>query len=365
LKKTKSVTLTITHQCNLDCIYCYEKNKNNERMSFDTAKKIIDAEMNKNDGTDKVQIDFFGGEPFIAFELFKKVYDYLKKNNWKKDWKCLITTNGTLLTDERKQWLIHEKEKVTCGLSLDGTKEIHDYNRSNSYDKIDLDFFKKVYPNQPVKMTVSPEKLDKLAEGIIDIHEKGFLVTANLAEGVDWINTRNLEILNRELKKLIDYYLTHPECEVCSMLKMGVEFLQSGDLEVIPKYCGSGTHMFTYDTDGKCYPCQFFMPLSVGKKRALQSKDVDFPENIKVEKLDEKCQQCCIKAMCPTCLGINYFNTNNFFQKNEAYCNLIKIQFRATAYLKYLQWKRGMYQLSDTQEYYLLSGIKLIQEELF
>ena len=78
---------------------------------------------------------------------------------------------------------------------------MHNINRSNSYDDIDLDFFLEMYPAQDVKMTISKDTLPNLAEGVIELHHKGFLVSCNLAYQIDWSAEENVEILNRELNK--------------------------------------------------------------------------------------------------------------------------------------------------------------------
>ena len=72
IREQKTVSLTLTEDCNLNCIYCYEKHNKNRVMSIDTAKEILDKELTVEDGTKEVYIDLFGGEPFLEFELIKK-----------------------------------------------------------------------------------------------------------------------------------------------------------------------------------------------------------------------------------------------------------------------------------------------------
>lgn len=71
-------------------------------------------------------------------------------------------------------------------------------------------------------MTVSRETLPALADGVIDLHRKGFIVSCNLAYDIDWSSHENEKILERELDKLIEFYLANPEIEPCSMLEMGI-----------------------------------------------------------------------------------------------------------------------------------------------
>lgn len=137
-------------------------------MSFETAKEIIVKEMYAQNKFDMICVDFMGGEPFLQFQLMKDILQFLKDNSWSKKWFCFTTTNGTLVHGEVQQWLLDNKDSMEALLSLDGTREMHNTNRSNSYDRIDIDFFRKTSPY--VKMTISDKTLPHIAQGIIDLH---------------------------------------------------------------------------------------------------------------------------------------------------------------------------------------------------
>ena len=359
----RSVTLTLTNRCNLNCAYCYESGKNNNSMSFDIAKTIIDSETSQQDDS-MIIFELFGGEPFLEFNLIKEIYGYIETKNL-KNWLMFATTNGTLIHNEIQAWLIKHKKHFVCGLSLDGTAEMHNINRSNSFEKIDLDFFYKHYPNQHVKMTISPQTLPNLFEGVVFVHNKGFRISCNLAFGIDWSNPQNAQCLETELKKLIDYYLNNPDIEPCSIL--GINFDQLGyqsNGQTIRKWCGTGTHMHTYDVDGKCYPCQFFMPISAGAERARELGSISFDEQIPIQKLDKKCQSCAIANACPTCYGSNYVSNGDIYLKDDNYCRLTKLTLRARSYFRAKQWEMGQIKLSDEKELALLRAILLIQSEI-
>ena len=185
--ETKTIMLMLTEHCNLNCRYCYEKNKSLKTMTYKTAVDILTTELKMDDGFEQCEIQFFGGEPFIEFDLIKKICDFLWKNKWDKRFYCFATTNGTILTDDMKVWLKEHKDEFICALSLDGNKKAHDVNRCNSYDKIDKDFFKNTWPFQPAKMTISPDSLPFLADSVIELHSSGWVFDNNLAYGVDLI----------------------------------------------------------------------------------------------------------------------------------------------------------------------------------
>lgn len=132
------------------------------------------------------------------------------------------------------------------------------------------------------------------------------MFTHRILHEIDWSAPENVGILTRELDKLIDYYLIHPEIEPCSMLEMAIGCVEEGS-EVAIRYCGAGQHMKTYDVDGKNYPCQYFMPLSVGAEKAQIAQRMIFPEDtFSKALLDEKCRDCIIQVCCPNCFGANY-----------------------------------------------------------
>ncbi len=190
IEKRRSVTLVVTHKCNLRCLYCYEHEKTDKNMSFEIATKSIEKYMLMEDGHNAVVFEFFGGEPLLAFPLIVDTVEWFHKRNWTKNHLFFITTNGTLLTDEIKNWLITNKHCVKAGISLDGNKQAHDINRCNSYDTVinNIPFFLENYPDQPVKMTISAESIPYVADSIIDLEEKRIPFTANIVFENIWGN---------------------------------------------------------------------------------------------------------------------------------------------------------------------------------
>ncbi|MBO5060517.1 MAG: 4Fe-4S cluster-binding domain-containing protein [Clostridia bacterium] len=354
---TKIVNLTLTNKCNLSCTYCYEHNKEAQSMTFETAKKIIDREMSANDGSNFMCLYYFGGEPYLEFELIKKIHAYMQSRQWEKGWFGFSTTNGTLVHGEIQEWLKENSSSMEVYLSLDGDREMQNINRSNSYDMIDLEFFKKEFPF--AKMTVSKETLPKLAKGAIELHEKGFQVSANLGYGVKW-SDESLEVLAQQLKILMDYYLAHPEIKVANILDLAIMDMQPG--AAVPKrFCGVGPMMKSYDIDGEVYPCHAFAPLCIGKELAEKAKKIDFSCPVDPRNLDEKCRNCPVVGVCPTCYGINMGMSGNIYHICDDHCKMMKIQFLANAMFKYRQYEMGLLELNEQEECRLLQNIKAVQ----
>ena len=142
----KRIMLLVTENCNLKCRYCYERQKNAKKMKFETARFILDNALQKYSPEEPVVIELFGGEAFANFPLIREIDDYLQQQYSHLNIKYETTTNGTLVHGEIKDWLYNRKDKFFIALSLDGTKEMHDFNRrtvnnTGSFDKIDIDFF--------------------------------------------------------------------------------------------------------------------------------------------------------------------------------------------------------------------------------
>lgn len=361
---SKSITLVLTHQCNLRCTYCYEKHKDNNTMPLELAKEIVDRELTMDDGTTEVEIDLFGGEPLLEFDTIKALVEYADAKDYPKDYIFFITTNGTLLDEDRKKWLAAHTDSLQLGLSLDGDKYMQDINRCNSFDKLDLEFFAKTYPEQGVKMTVSTKTLPHLARGVIFCHDAGFDVSCNLAYGIDWSSEENKSIFERELMTLINYYLDHPEVKPCAMLDVDrlISMTLVDDKNL--RYCGAGYAMKAYDYDGIFYPCQHFLPISIGKEQALSSLEIDFKEYvIQEEVMPDECKRCVMRNICPTCYGENFSATGNIHSRDMNLCPLFKIQFKALAFFAAERFRLDRYHGMDKMDVALILKSALVINE--
>lgn len=317
------LSIVLTHNCNLNCSYCYEKQKSSRQITIDRAKEIVCQYLN---GTDypEVEIDLFGGEPFLRFDLIKELCEWTWNQKWKAKYIFFTTTNGTLVHGEIKEWLRRHKTQFWCGLSLDGRPETHNRNRSNSFDKIDIDFFKECWPEQTIKMTISKEGMETLADDIIYLHSLGFDVTGtNFAEGIDWSDEQYLKIAFEQMEKLCVYYIEHPNIKPSPLINMRIARCE--EEKVFSKWCGCGEHMAVYDTDGKKYPCTFFTPMTFSKEQLDSLKNIDFtnPDNF----IDKECfENCYLEPVCNCCYGANMMMNGRVNKRDKSKCELIKIR---------------------------------------
>ena len=141
----KALCLHIAHTCNLNCSYCFasQGKYHGERavMSYEVGKRALDFLM-ENSGTRRnLEVDFFGGEPLMNFQVVKDLVAYARSVEQErgKNFRFTLTTNGVLVDDEVIDWANRECSNVV--LSLDGRKEIHDrfrvdYAGKGSWEKI-------------------------------------------------------------------------------------------------------------------------------------------------------------------------------------------------------------------------------------
>lgn len=330
-------SLYMTEQCNLKCIYCYEHIKRDRLMPLDVAIKGIESTFERavRDKIDYVEILFHGGEPFIAFDRIKEICNWLWSREWPTKYICYATTNGTLVHGEIKQWLADNKHRFVVGLSLDGTREMHNHNRSDSYDRIDIDFFRDTWPDQGVKMTPSPDTIQTLARGVIHIHESGFRRNnCTFASGVDWAHTSDgtaidyEKILQEQFHILARYYLDHPETMPVDMLNMRLIAVAAGMKSMRSKLCGAGTIMRCYTPDGQCLPCHLFY--EVYKKTGV-AETFDLSDHTSLS--DPHCRDCCLEPVCPTCYGGNYITYGDICHRDPYTCNITKLRALAASWM--------------------------------
>ncbi len=334
--RRKVVVLTLTHQCNLRCTYCYEATKSSQWMPEATAKHIIAHELDLTDAFDEVEFDFHGGEPFLAFETIRAVCEWTWRQHWAKPFLFFATTNGTLVHQSVQKWLAEHRSQFWCSLSLDGSPQMHELNRPGSFGSLDIEFFKQTWPQQPMKMTVSPATLPLLATGVKYMHERGLEFTCNLACGLKWEDA-HIPVLVEQVAEIVDYYLNNPSVTPCNLLQVPLDKLcwkPHADGDEIPRWCGIGSTIKAYDIDGTCYGCQSLIPFD--GSRVATDKDGLGGIN-PIGDLPEDCKACACRPICRTCYAANYAIRGNPTLRCSMECVSTRVLTEASAYL-YAQW---------------------------
>ena len=131
----KALCLHVAHSCNLNCSYCFASQGrfHGERalMSFETGKRAIDFLVENSGSRRNLEVDFFGGEPLLNWEVVKQIVAYARsiEKEKGKNFRFTLTTNGMLVDDEVIAFSNREMHNVV--LSLDGRREVHDRFRKD------------------------------------------------------------------------------------------------------------------------------------------------------------------------------------------------------------------------------------------
>ena len=340
LQACRQITFQITTQCNLNCDYCYECNKDNKVMSKETAKRICDLILNQiannNFFFDRqymkgLVLEFIGGEPFLYVDLI----DYIVKYFINKLYyiapevvpfvRLLITTNGmNFLTEKVQEFCTKYQSIMDLTVSIDGVKELHDAHRVDragtpSYDVAYKSFLKaKEMGWNRSKMTFVPDSFNFIYSSIIKMIKEGMQeINCNYAYEPIY-SYSDAKILYDQLVKVSDYLFDNNLSQLyISILdqEIGLKNIENDN------YCGGTGNMLSFDPDGNAYPCLRYHPSSLGdKSKEIQVGDLSGifqkKEHIKVmdylssityeSQSSQECINCPISQGCGWCSAYNY-----------------------------------------------------------
>lgn len=327
----KAICLHVAHDCNLACKYCFagkgEYDGPKGLMSFETGKRALDFLVEKSGTRKNLEVDFFGGEPLLNWEVCKKLVEYgrsIEKEHG-KNFRFTLTTNGVLVNDEVIDFCNREMGNVV--LSLDGRKETHDRlrttcNGKGSYDLI-VDKFKKFANarNQAdyyMRGTYTHYNTD-FSKDIIHMADLGFKelsiepVVSDPTEPYA-LKENDLPILKEQYEILAD--------EMLRRYRNGNGFtfyhymidLNSGPC-IVKRIsgCGVGTEYMAVTPSGELYPCHQF----VGDEKFLLGDIWKGVTNTAI--LDEfkgcnvyshpECKDCFAKLYCSGGCAANAYHT--------------------------------------------------------
>ena len=343
----KALCLHIAHTCNLNCEYCFasQGKYHGQRalMSFEVGKQAIDF-LIKNSGTrHNLEVDFFGGEPLVNFEVVKQIVAYAREQEkiYNKNFRFTLTTNGMLLDDDVIEFANKEMDNVV--LSLDGRKEVHDNLRKTvdgrgSYDII-LPKFKKFVEKRGNKSyymrgTFTHNNVE-FTKDIFHMADLGFKELS--MEPVVCAPNEPYALTEEDLPVLYEQY----EILAKEMLKREKEgrpftfYHYMLDLAHGPciykriSGCGSGTEYMAVTPWGDLYPCHQF----VGDEKYLLGNIYDGVTNTALR--DEfkmcnayarpNCKDCWAKLYCSGgCAANAYHATGSIKGTYEYGCKLFK-----------------------------------------
>lgn len=356
----KAICLHVAHDCNLACKYCFagkgEYSGPKGIMSYETGKRALDFLIEQSGSRRNLEVDFFGGEPLLNWDVCKKLVEYgrSREKECNKNFRFTVTTNGILLNDEIIDFCNREMGNVV--LSLDGRKETHDRMRitrskTGSYDLI-IDKFQKFAQarNQKdyyIRGTYTHYNTD-FAGDVIHMADLGFKELS--IEPVVCAATEDYALRESDLPQLKQQYEILAN-EMLRRYRNGKGFtfyhymidLDSGPC-IVKRIsgCGVGTEYMAVTPDGELYPCHQF----VGDRKFLLGdiwKGVTNPRILEEFKScnvysHEECKNCFAKLYCSGgCAANAYHAAGSVRGVYEFGCELHRKRIECAIMLKVAQ----------------------------
>lgn len=331
----KAMCLHVAHDCNLRCKYCFASQgdfgQTKSLISYEVGKKALDFLVEKSGSRKNLEVDFFGGEPLMNFEVVKQLVDYgrsLEKEH-NKNFRFTITTNGVLLDDDSIAYINENMHNVV--LSLDGRKDVNDDmrptpNGKGSYDLIVPKFQKLVEGRGNkyyyVRGTFTRQNLD-FAKDVLHYRDLGFEMTS--IEPVVDQDTNPYALREEDLPKIFEEYDSLAKEYLDRKLK-GDKFtffhyvVDLGQGPCVIKRlagCGAATEYVAVTPEGDIYPCHQF----VGQEQYIMGNVMDEEWNLKADiqaefenanvYTKEGCRECWARFYCSGGCHANAKNFNN------------------------------------------------------
>lgn len=376
-----AASILVSEDCNLNCSYCFEKTKNKQKMSVETAidtyEFLLNNEIkNRENGLsdDNILLTMFGGEPMLNFETIRATLEYVKqkKSDIKTD--VMIITNGTILTDDMAIYLkdyCTNFGTLSIQISVDGLKDSHDYYRvykdgSGSYDIIEKNIpkFKKIFSDESFESGNNRSQL----------HTHGSLNKMTIRTMYDswkhikyvwgiphqWMMPIHAEEWDKEDVAIYNQQLTKIANEILNLsinnktsqfiadfapLNRGVRYC----LNTVDKVCGAGCNYITITANGDIYPCHHFYFMKNSKEMKIGDIFNGIDDNkrmmyLKYDGTDINCfKKGCENHNCYRCLAENYDATGSIINcKFDYRCEMSSIEHRLIANINKILKSEGI-----------------------
>ncbi len=357
--RIKAMCLHICHDCNLRCTYCFASTGDYNTgkrsfLSFETGKNAIDFLIRESGPRRKLDIDFFGGEPLLNWDVVVALTEYCKEQAavHDKDIRLTMTTNAVLLDEEKIDYI--NENFVNCVLSLDGRPEIHDKMRprpkgQGSYDivmKKILDFAeKRDSGTYYVRGTYTRENKD-FSEDIKHIASFGIKhISIEPVVGPEdasySLREEDLPEIFDEYDRLAAYMLERPAGEKFEYFHFSIDLEGGPCVYKRLKGCGVGTEYVTVTPDGNIYPChqlaeeEAFLMGNVNDKPVILDSAVAEKFTGLLVPQKEECNSCWAKYYCSGgCPANAYHETGSLQGIYELGCKIQKKRLETALWLK-------------------------------
>lgn len=352
----KAMCLHVAHDCNMNCKYCFGDKGAFEGvrslLSLETGMKAIDFLLVNSGSRRNLEIDFFGGEPLMNFEVIKELVAYGRKAEkvYNKNIRFTITTNGLLLDDAKADYINENMDNVI--LSIDGRPEVNDnmrrtVNDKGTYEIITrnyLRFVEKRKGTYYVRGTFTRENLD-FSEDVKHLVDQGFKnvsvepVVTDPSFGYA-LQDDDKELIFKEYDKLTDLYLDYAKKgQKFEFFHFNLDLTQGPCVVKRVSGCGAGTEYVAVSPEGDIYPCHQFVgnqDFKLGNLYADHFENNRYDEFNKAHIYNkEKCRECWAKFYCSGGCHANAFHMNHDILKPyELGCELEKKRIECAIAIK-------------------------------
>lgn len=353
----KAMCLHVAHDCNLKCKYCFASQGNfkGERsiMNFETGKKALEFLAKSSGKRRNLEVDFFGGEPLMNFQVVKELVAYGRELEgiYDKNFRFTITTNGVLLDEDKMDFINNNMENVV--LSLDGRKHINDEMRltvsgDGSYDVIlprikrmvemrgDKDYY--------VRGTFTNKNTD-FGKDALEFYNNGFkkisIEPVVAPVEMDYaLKTEHLEEVLKEYENFSKQYIKLKRNDPDFMFFHFMIDLDQGPCVIKRAVgCGAGSEYIAVTPEGEIYPCHQF----VGEKEFLLGEldsgitNTDLRERFKKSNVYTKkeCRECWARFYCSGgCHANAHYANGDILKPYEIGCEMEKKRIECALSIK-------------------------------
>lgn len=274
-----TMELFLTERCTLACDYCFVSGRDpGLSMSWEVAKAAVDLLVALSAERREVNVTFFGGEPLLEFDLMQRVAAYAEERAsiFDKSVRYACTTNGTVMTDDMARFGVEHGFNYL--VSLDGGATAHNAHRrradrTGSWDLVteNLSRLRHVQPWIGVRMTVNPDTVEQLAEGVRTLRRLGvnqFLIAPNL--DVDW-PAAALASWADQMRLVAQLYRASPDRGIA----FRVNELHFTMADLTAQYsggwgCDAGRTRMAVSCTGDLYPCSRFASIEEEGRRPFR-----------------------------------------------------------------------------------------------
>ncbi len=357
----KAMCLIVSQDCNMRCKYCFaaqgDYGEGRRLMSLETGKKALDFLIEKSGNRYYLEVDFFGGEPMLNYDVVKQLVEYgrSREEEANKRFRFTMTTNGLILNDEQIEFLNKEMNNIV--LSIDGRKEVNDRMRvlvggQGSYDKILPNFQKLVAKRDKdkdwyVRGTYTKYNLD-FSNDIMHFHDLGFEqisvepVIADPKEPYAITEAdlpkifKEYEILSQKIRKIRE------EGKFINFFHFMIDLDQGPCAIKRLRGCGCGNEYVAISTEGGIYPCHQFVGIEEKKMGSvydgtfdLEMKDVFARAHVYNK---PECKKCWAKFYCSGgCNANNYIYNGDIRASHKLSCQIQKKRLECAILMKALE----------------------------